>query len=103
MLPYCVYILFSEKDLLLYTGFSSNLENRINDHNDGRTQSTKNRRPLICIFAEYFLFETDARRRESYFKTTMGKKAIRLMLKSTLTRLGYQAKSMASLQILEDA
>jgi hypothetical protein len=54
---------------------------------------------LTCIFAEYFLFEADAKRRENYFKTTMGKKAIRLMLSSTLIKLGYTAKSLKKLKI----
>ncbi|MBP9102657.1 MAG: GIY-YIG nuclease family protein [Chitinophagaceae bacterium] len=32
-LQYCVYILFSEKDHLLYIGYSANLEKRIENHN----------------------------------------------------------------------
>jgi putative endonuclease len=67
-LPYCVYILFSLKDHLLYTGFTSNLEQRIKDHNDGGTKSTAPRRPLELIFCEFYLFEADARKREMYFK-----------------------------------
>ncbi len=39
-LPYCVYILFSEKDHLLYIGFSANLEKRIETHNSGGSKST---------------------------------------------------------------
>jgi putative endonuclease len=97
-----VYILFSQKDLLLYIGFTSNLEARIHHHNSGKVKSTVGRRPLNCIFAEYFLFEQDARKREGYFKTSMGRKAIRFMLKSTLIRLGYSADSMKALSIEMD-
>jgi len=57
---------------MLYTGFTSNLEQRIAQHNSGKNKSTAYRQPLICIFAEYFLFELDARNRESYFKTLYG-------------------------------
>ena len=71
-LPFCVYILFSEKDNLLYTGFSTNLENRIKNHNDGGTKSTAYRRPLKLIFCEFYLYEEEARKREKYFKTTIG-------------------------------
>lgn len=99
ILPYCVYILFSQKDLFLYTGFTSNLNQRIEQHNEGKNKSTECRRPLICIFAEYFLFKEDALRREGYFKTSMGKKAIRLMLTSTLIKLGYDAATMKSIII----
>ena len=96
-LPYCVYIFFSEKDHLLYIDFSANLEKRIETHNAGGAKSTAGRRPLQLIFCEFYLFEEDARKRELYFKTTMGKKAIRLMLAGTLTKVGH--KNPASLPI----
>ncbi len=88
-LPYCVYILFSRKDHLLYTGYTTNIEARVKSHNDGKTKSTAPRRPLDLIFCEYYLFESDARKREMYFKTTAGKKAVKLMLGETLLKLGY--------------
>ncbi len=91
-LPYCTYVLFSEKDLMLYVGYSSNLENRIIKHNVGGVKSTSIRRPLKLIFCEFYLFEKDARNRELYFKTTSGKKALKLMLRSTLRTLGYAEK-----------
>ena len=101
-LPFCVYILFSQKDFQLYTGFSSNLEARIKKHNSGGNKSTSYRRPVILIFSEFYLFEEDARKRELYFKTSMGKKAIKLMLKTTLVKLGYKNISLKPLQIMED-
>jgi putative endonuclease len=73
-LPFCTYVLFSEKDAMLYIGYSSNLENRIKRHNHGDVKSTSNRRPLKLIFCEFYLFEKDARKREEYFKTTAAKK-----------------------------
>ena len=91
-LPYCTYVLFSEKDAMLYTGYSSNLNNRIINHNSGGTKSTASRRPLRLIFCEFYLFEKDARKCEQYLKTTAGKKAIKLMLRSTLNTLGYFEK-----------
>jgi putative endonuclease len=90
LLPYFVYILFSQKDHLLYIGYSSNLEKRVSDHNNGNTKSTAHRRPLQLIFCEGYLYKEDAMKREGYFKTTAGKKAIRYMLTSTLLTLGYQ-------------
>lgn len=93
-LPFCVYILFSEKDHLLYIGFTSNLERRIEQHNAGFTKSTSCRRPLKLVFCEHYLFENDARKREMYFKSTAGKKAIKLMLNSTLEKLGYKRPKM---------
>ena len=102
-LPYCVYILFSQKNQQLYTGFSTNLNARIERHNSGGNKSTSYRRPLILIFCEFYLFEEDARKREMYFKTTMGKKAIILMLRSTIEKMGYKNLPVNNIQIIEDA
>jgi putative endonuclease len=100
-LPYCVYILFSHKDLRLYIGFSTNIDARVKRHNTGGNIITANRIPLELIFCEFYLFEEDARKREMYFKTSMGKKAIKLMLKTTLEKMGYQG-SLKKVEILQD-
>lgn len=102
-LPYCVYVLFSERDYLLYIGFSTNVEKRIEKHNSGGNKSTAPRRPLKLIFCEYYLFEEDARKREMYFKATMGKKALKLMLRSTFERIGYQKLTKLKLDFIVDS
>ena len=89
-LPYCVYVLFSRKDHLLYIGFSTNLANRVTQHNSGKNRSTASRIPLELIFCEFYLYKKDALNREKYFKTSIGKKALKLMLNSTLEELGYK-------------
>jgi predicted GIY-YIG superfamily endonuclease len=61
-------------------------------HNDGLNTSTSYRRPLQLIFAEFYLYEEDARKREMYLKTSMGKKAIKYMLNNTLHKIGYKTK-----------
>jgi|JI7StandDraft_1071085.scaffolds.fasta_scaffold26665_2 putative endonuclease len=86
-LPYCVYILFSEKDYLLYVGFTANLKRRLESHHAGLTRMTAERRPLRLIFCEYYPFRTDALCREQYYKSEPGRKAIRYMLSSTLKKL----------------
>lgn len=48
-----------------------------------------------------YLFEEDARKREKYFKTSMGKKALKLMLGTTLGKMGYKA-SLKSLNIIQN-
>ena len=89
ILPYCVYVLQSQRDLLLYHGFTTNLEQRIRNHNAGKTISTSKRMPLRLIFCEYYLSRKDAMRREKYFKTTQGKRMLRLMLRNTLKEIRY--------------
>ena len=92
ILPYCVYILQSKRDLLLYHGFTTDIEKRIDDHNAGKTISTARRRPLKLIFCEFYLSKKDALRRESYLKTSQGKRMLKLMLKDTLKQIDYPKK-----------
>ncbi|MGB5459226.1 MAG: GIY-YIG nuclease family protein [Eudoraea sp.] len=89
ILPYCVYVLQSQRDLLLYHGFTTNLEQRIRYHNAGKTISTSKRRPLKLIYCEFFLSKKDAIRRESYFKTTQGKRMLKLIIRKTLLKVNY--------------
>ncbi len=90
LLPFAVYVLFSEKDHQLYVGFTTDINKRIDNHNDGGTTSTRHRRPLKLIFIEYYLFKEDAIYREKYFKSSKGKRALKLMLNFTLNTLGYK-------------
>ncbi len=75
-------------------------QQRIETHISGGNKSTAPRRPLKLIFCEFYLFENDARKRELYFKTSMGKKAIKLMLASTLQKLGYKKNGKLTIQII---
>ena len=79
-----VYILQSEKDKKFYIGYTANLKKRIQEHRDGDVDSTKYRRPLKLIFYEAYLNQKDALRREDYFKTTAGKRALKIMLRNYL-------------------
>lgn len=75
-----VYIL-SCGDKKLYTGYTVNIEKRLKRHKAGEVFSTKGRQPVELIFFEAFKHIEDARRRERYLKTTVGKKAVRFMLR----------------------
>ncbi len=76
-----VYILHSEKDGQLYTGFTDNLKTRVKKHNDGFVRATKHRRPLNLIYYEAYLYESDAKRREKYLKGGNGKENLKIQLK----------------------
>ena len=84
-LPYCVYVLRSQKDQQFYIGYSANLRQRLSDHRNGKVASTAPRRPLDLIYCEYHTSKVDALRREGYLKTGAGKKALRLMLRDALS------------------
>ncbi len=77
---YYVYILLSEKDNQWYTGYTSDLKERLKLHNEGKVESTKNRRPLKLIYFEGCLNQQDATRREKYLKSGSGKIYIRSRL-----------------------
>lgn len=76
-----VYILLSEKDGKLHTGFSPDLKARIIKHNNGFVKSTKSRLPVKLIYYEAYENELDARRREIYLKGGKGKGELKVQLK----------------------
>jgi len=79
-----VYILQSKQDLSLYIGYTTDLKKRILEHNSGKNFSTKNKTPWKLIFFEAYLDKFDAIRREKYFKTNLGARVIKRMLKEFL-------------------
>ena len=83
------YVLKSEKDKNIYIGFTSDLKNRLKEHNQGLNLSTKRYKPWKLIYYEACLDEKDAKRRESYLKTTQGGR----LLKRRLKEYFYQKKS----------
>jgi putative endonuclease len=82
---YYVYVLESEKDGNMYTGYTQNLELRFEQHQKGEVISTKERRPLKIIYFEACLSQNDATHREKYLKTHYGKFFIKKRLKSYFT------------------
>ncbi len=78
---YYTYILESEADHQWYTGYTSNLRERLQEHNSGHTASTKYRRPWKLIYYEACLAKDDAIAREKYLKSGMGKRYVRNRLK----------------------
>jgi putative endonuclease len=81
---YFIYILQSKLDKNFYTGFTSNLKNRFKEHNSGRVESTKSRRPFNLVYFEGCLSKKDAMMRELYLKTAWGKRYIKNRIKNHL-------------------
>lgn len=76
-----VYVIRSKKDNRLYTGSTSDLRKRFQEHNDGKVLSTKSRGPFEIIYYEACVNEQDARMREKYLKSGMGKRYLENRLK----------------------
>lgn len=79
-----VYVLRSIRDGKFYTGYTTNLDKRLSEHNAGNVFSTKNRRPLELMYYEACRHKEDALRRERYLKTTYGKRYIKNRIKGDL-------------------
>ncbi|WP_445666297.1 GIY-YIG nuclease family protein [Fodinibius sp. AD559] len=86
---YYVYVLYSLKDNNWYTGFTSDLRSRVKEHQLGRTNSTRHRRPLKLIYFEGCLNKADALARKKYLKSGMGKRYLRNRLKYSLQCLDF--------------
>jgi putative endonuclease len=65
---FSVYILRSLKDNQLYIGYTNDLKRRIEEHNSGKSFSTKTRRPFKLIYYEAYSSENDAKHREHNLK-----------------------------------
>jgi len=85
---YYTYVIQSEKDKRSYTGFTRDLRNRLNEHNDGQVPSTKNRGPFKMIYYEACIDQQDATAREKYLKSGMGKRYLKNRLKRFLSLTG---------------
>ena len=74
-----VYVIRSEVDGRFYVGMTENLERRLNEHNNGKTKSTKGYRPWILVHSEIHPDRITARKREKYLKSRVGKEYIKLL------------------------
>ena len=63
-----VYLFESMKDGMFYTGWTTNVQRRLAQHNSGRVKSTRSRRPLKLVQAEAFSSVEDAKQRERTLK-----------------------------------
>ena len=82
------YVLQSKGSKRLYTGYTTDLRKRFKEHNDGQSTWTKHRGPFTIIYYEACLNEYDARSREKYLKSGMGKRYIKNRLKRFLSLTG---------------
>jgi putative endonuclease len=72
-----VYVLISLMDSATYVGMAMDIENRLHEHNRGKNRYTKGHIPWKIIYTEIFPNWAEARVREKYFKSTLGKNWLR--------------------------
>ena len=73
---YFVYVIESINLGKRYVGFTSDLSNRLKEHNNGKTKSNKSFRPFHLIYTEEFETIEQALKREKYLKSSAGRKYI---------------------------
>jgi putative endonuclease len=79
-MKYFVYAIKSEVDGRIYVGFSENVQNRIKEHNSGKTKSTKGYRPWKLFFTLECESRKEAREKEKYYKSGTGKEKLKIMV-----------------------
>ncbi len=78
---YYVYILQSIRTKKLYIGYTSDLRNRLKQHNSGKSAATKPYIPYNLIYYEAMLNRSDAKNREIYLKSGYGLRSIKSILR----------------------
>ncbi|MCB9033222.1 MAG: GIY-YIG nuclease family protein [Chitinophagales bacterium] len=74
---YYVYVLKSVNFNRFYIGMSGDVEKRLKEHNAGYTKSTKAYIPWILFFKEVHSDRIEARKREKYLKSGVGREYIK--------------------------
>ena len=74
-----VYAISSLDHNYIYVGMTSNLEERIKRHNFGREKTTKPYLPFRLIFSEICSDRKEARAKEKYWKSGIGKEKLRII------------------------
>ncbi|MFN2424768.1 MAG: GIY-YIG nuclease family protein [Cryomorphaceae bacterium] len=69
-MSYCVYILYSVSVDRYYVGQTSNLEDRLKRHNEGRSKYTKSGIPWTLKYKESFATRSDAMAKEKKIKSS---------------------------------
>ncbi|MBI2639516.1 MAG: GIY-YIG nuclease family protein [Candidatus Sungbacteria bacterium] len=82
------YVIQSKKSKRWYTGSSNDLRKRFKQHNQGKSTWTRSESPWTLIYYEACLSENDARSREKYLKTGMGRRYLKNRLKRFLSLTG---------------
>jgi putative endonuclease len=74
-----VYAIRSVIKKYIYVGMTIDIERRIAEHNNGENRSTKAYKPFILIYKEELETRVEARKREKYLKSGVGKEFLKLL------------------------
>lgn len=74
---YNVYVLKSKNYPKTYVGITDDIERRLSQHNAGNHLYTKRYMPWVIIYEEEYKNRDEARIREKYLKSAVGRKYLR--------------------------
>jgi putative endonuclease len=78
---YFVYVLFSEKLNKRYVGSSKDVKVRLKEYNNGKSKFTRTGIPWQLIYKEIYSTNSEARKRELFLKSGVGRSFLDRILK----------------------
>jgi len=75
-----VYALKSVNRNYIYVGLTDNVTRRISQHNSGKGKATKPYLPFVLILVEEYSSGIEARTREKYLKSGIGKEFLKSLI-----------------------
>ena len=83
---YYVYALSSTVKNYIYVGLTKNVKKRAKQHNSGENRTTRRYKPFTIILTEEFDTRPDARKREKYLKSGVGKEFLKSLPGTPVSR-----------------
>ncbi|MFA5905379.1 MAG: GIY-YIG nuclease family protein [Desulfobacula sp.] len=84
---FTIYLLVNQNYNKTYVGFSSEIENRIRQHFAGEVHTTKDFGRFRCFKLEIVASLEEARIRERYWKSCIGRKKIKVYFEKIVNNL----------------
>lgn len=84
VLKYYIYTILSLKTLEIYTGITSDLRRRLDEHSRGIVAGTNIRIPFRLVHYEYFINLDDAKNRYHFLTSSAGKTQLKKSLQKTM-------------------
>ena len=78
---YFVYAIKSINRNYIYVGMTNEVERKFEEHNTGKNKTTRPYKPFKLFYSEKFRTRTEARKREKYLKSGIGKEFLKSLIK----------------------
>lgn len=81
---YYVYAISSKIKKYIYVGLTNDIKRRFSEHNRGKERTTKSYCPFILIYLQKFNTRVQARNREKYLKSGVGKEFLKCIVSNCI-------------------